>query len=145
MPDPASHFRPLCPVHHILMAVGLESTAPLILPTNWDPLEGHDCECPEPGCPQHYSPGFGHFVLEENKEHSSATGLSALRINRSPTQAICGRHKHAMFLAACRHAANLWIFRCPQEDCTRSIEIPANAASAYWFGDGYFKNRDVPD
>ena len=141
MPDPASHFRPLCPKHHILMAVGLESAGPLILPGHWDPLEGHDCECPEIGCPQHYSPGLGYFIVEENKEHSSATGIAALRINRSPTQVICGQHKHAMFLAACRQP-NLWIFRCPQKDCLRTVKISAGAPPAYWLGDGYFKNRD---
>jgi len=109
------------------------------LPDTWDSLDGHDCECPISGCPNHYSPGCGYFTLEPNLAHRDATGSAALRINRSATQVICYRHKYSMFLESFDPCTNLGNFRCPHKDCQQRMAVDAGGPPAYWLGEGYFK------
>lgn len=103
-----------------------------------DATEIHDCECLVDGCSQHYSPGYGYFIVARNDDHWVTTGSSSLRIRRNPVQAICGEHRHSMFLESFDPETHLESYRCPQRGCQQTMGIRAGGPPAYWLGEGYF-------
>jgi hypothetical protein len=137
--DDQKDLGPLCPTHYLVMAVSASALNYATLPATWDAVDTHDYECSVDGCAQHYSPRFGYFALEPNDEHRKATGSPTLRISRNPTQVICWKHKHSMFLESFQAETKLQSFRCPQRDCQQTMQIPAGAAPAYWLGEEYFR------
>ncbi len=125
------YFRPLCPRHHEVMFSRPNAHGS-------DAIDIHGCECPENGCPQKYSPGFGYFTLRLNDDHWNVTNSSSLRITRSSTQVICGEHKDLMFIESFDANMKLENFRCPRKGCQQTMKIPTGGPPAYWLGSGYF-------
>lgn len=132
-------FQPLCPTHYEVMVISPLAPEQPTVPGHGEIAEIHDCECVADGCPQHYSPGYGYFILVRNDDHWVATGTSSLRIKRSPVQVICGEHRHSMFLESFDREAQVESFRCPQKGCQHTMKILAGGPPAYWLGEGYFK------
>jgi hypothetical protein len=130
--------RPLCPAHYGVMLVNPTVLHWSVPPHELDTTDSHDCECPEDGCPHHYSPGFGYFTLEKNIEHENATGSATLRINKSATQVICARHKHSMFLESFDPKTRAGKFRCPDTTCPQVMTIVTDGPPAYWLSEGNF-------
>lgn len=108
----------------------------------WDRIMGLTCECTAPDCYQHYSPGYGYFIVRANVEHFEVirTPRSSLRILVNATQAICGHHDYAMFIASFHPDTKVQEFNCPEGTCGKSCQVPAYAAPAYWLHDDYFKS-----
>ena len=136
---PSDYFRPLCPAHHTVMVIAPDALVPGAFGTSRRTIEGHDCECPLDGCPNHYSPGFGYFTIEPNLDHLIATGQTTLKILRSVTQVICGEHEYSMFLQAVDLKAGRQAFRCPDRTCPQVLELSLGSPPAYWLGPGFFK------
>ncbi len=117
------HVRPLCPTHYRVM-VG--SPGPEVTVEGAALPGAYHFECPERGCGQNYSPGFGYFTIAQNEDYWVTTSSHSMRIRKNSTQVLCGEHKHAMFLASCEAEAKLWNFLCPQKDC------PAQSRDTDW-------------
>ena len=138
MSNELHHIRPLCPAHHLLMI----PEPNVVNPANeWDRVMGRTCKCKRPGCNQHYSPGYGYFIVEQNIEHSKVTGVPSLRIHVNATQAICGDHDYAMFIESFHPVTNVQRFNCPEISCRTTCQVVADAPPAYWLGDDYFLAR----
>lgn len=133
-------FSPLCPTHNERMVISPSVFERTMLPVTWDSLDCHDCECIVDGCPQHYSPDLGYFILEPNEEQMEVTGSTTIRINRNPKQVICYEHKYAMFLESFDAKTNIENFRCPAKNCGITMTIQAGGAPAYWISEKYFKS-----
>ncbi len=120
-----------------------------MLPAKGGLVIDHDCECPVGGCRQHYSPEFGYFTVTEHVDEVNAINFSglafypstSLRIHVNPTQAICGDHEHAMYIASFHSGTKTQMFLCPERYCTRTWQVLADAAPAYWLGEGFFGSR----
>jgi hypothetical protein len=141
--------RPLCPIHYVNMTMMSDPTDVPLLPARANLVIDHDCVCPVSDCRQHYSPEFGYFTVTEKVDEVNAIRFSSLviypstslRIHLNPTQSICGDHEHAMYIAAFHSATKVQKFLCPEMYCTRTWQVLADAAPAYWLGEGYFGRR----
>ena len=122
----SDHLRPLCPAHYERMVISPARLESIVLPTTWDARDWYDC--PIDKCPQHYSPICGYFIVESNDEHFQATGSSALRISRNPTQVICHEHKDVMLLESFDPNTGVENFRCPRETCQNAMKAKAGGA-----------------
>lgn len=132
-------FQPICPAHYQCM---IANSRLMELPTvseTWDGSDIYHCHCSVNGCPQEYSPGYGYFTVGRNDDHWNVTGSSSLQIIRRSTQAICGEHQTAMFLASFDPKSQVENFRCPQRSCPHTISIIAGSPPAYWLDEDYFK------
>lgn len=136
------HPLPLCAIHYVDMTMMSDPPDVSMLPAKENLVIHHDCECPVGGCRQHYSPEFGYFtVTEEVVEVDAGYPSTSLRIHLNRTQAICGDHEHAMYIAAFDSTTKVQKFLCPERCCTRTWQVLADAAPAYWLGEGFFGRR----
>jgi hypothetical protein len=135
----SGRFQPLCPKHNEVMVIcPLAPDQPNVVAAD-DAAVIHDCECLVEGCPQHYSPSYGYFIVARNDDHWVATGTSSLRIRRNLVQVICGEHRHSMFLESFDLETQVESYRCPQKGCQYTMSILAGGPPAYWLGEGYFE------
>ncbi len=132
------YFRPLCPTHREVMVS--HPGAHQAIGDGADAIDIHGRGCPVDGCPQKYSPGFGYFTFARNDDYWVVTNSSSLRITRSSTQVICGKHKDVMFIESFDGDTDLANFRCPQNGCQQSMKILTAGPPTFWLGSGYFEN-----
>jgi hypothetical protein len=130
-----SFLRPLCPKHHETMIVRRPSYESASI---GETIEAHGCECTVGGCSQMYSLSLGYFTTGINEDYWSTTRSPSLKVIRNGTQVICGEHKRAMFIEAFDGATKLERFRCPEDGCKRTMEIPSSCPPTYWLTSGYF-------
>jgi hypothetical protein len=132
--------RPLCPIHHQIMTVDSDGPDAARLATSTS-IEGRNYSCNVSGCRLNYSAELGYFALEENEDQWQATRSSSLRIQRRTTQAICGeQHQFFMYLESLDVTRDLENFRCPQEDCRRTLQVQRGEPPAYWLGERFFES-----
>src|SRR6266481_803456 len=134
-------FGPLCPKHHEVMVSHPNGPQTVRDGSDGININGRERECPVNGCQQKYSPDFGYFTLTRTDDHWNVTNSSSLRITRSSTQVICGKHKEAMFIESIDAGTNWANFRCPQNGCKQSMKILTGGPPAFWLGSGYFGTR----
>jgi hypothetical protein len=85
------------------------------------------CNCPVELCTQNYSPEMGYFAMERVQDHWFVTDSSSLKLHRNETQVLCGdAARNVMILERIDPKIHEQIFRCPQQDCGKTMKIPAD-------------------
>ena len=135
------YFRPLCPIHYKVMVI-CPNVGQVRVPDTSPGIDIQHCKCSVSACQQNYSPDLGYFTIERNDDYWLNPSFSSLRINRSPTQVICGeQHKYLMFIESFDLKRKVESFRCPVRECQQTMEILASGPPAYWLGEGFFRSR----
>lgn len=126
--------QPLCPVHYDVM------TYQVISPTDPSLAEGCHYSCCVPSCGLNYSPELGYFAIGQNDDHWQGRQSSSIRIHRWHTQAICAeQHNFLMYLESLDVSAGTQTFRCPHNDCGKTLQVKHGGPPTYWLGEGFFR------
>jgi hypothetical protein len=126
-------WQPLCPIHYGVMVIQVTG------PTDAALAEGCHYSCSVSSCGLNYSPELGYFAIGQNDDHWQGAQSSSIRIHRWHIQAICGeQHNLSMYLESTDVINGTQTFRCPKDDCGKTLQVERDGPPAYWLGEGFF-------